>query len=195
MVIVSTLAVYFGREANTLVSIILAALLILFFAPEAAGEISFQLTFAATLGIALLGKRLANFWKKVPVLGEAAAVSLSAFLFTAPMIMFYFGRISVLSPIVNVMVAEAVLPIMVLGFGVATLSLILTPIAQVLAYLAFVPAFYFVKVVQVSSRIPFGQIEVGKGSLVTVIIWYLVLAVGMAIWRQRDNNQFKIINF
>ena len=59
MVLASTLAIYFGREVNTILSIFLAALLILFFAPQALGEISFQLTFAATLGIATMGQRLA----------------------------------------------------------------------------------------------------------------------------------------
>lgn len=239
MVLASTLAVYFGREVNTILSIFLAALLILFFAPQAVGEISFQLTFAATLGIATMGKRLLNF--AGPVIGfppadtrsdlksghkgydqaelrvdgipstgatrtdastrvtlafratsflfsffwQSGAVAISAFLFTAPIIMFYFGRISVLSPLVNILVVEAVLPVMVLGFGLAIFSLVLPPLAQVLAYLAYVPAFYFVKVVEIFAVVPFGQIEAGKGSLTVVIVWYVLLLGMMGVWRNK----------
>ncbi|MEX2028009.1 MAG: ComEC/Rec2 family competence protein, partial [Candidatus Curtissbacteria bacterium] len=153
MVMVSTIAVYAGREVWPIWSLLLAALVILFISPSAAGEISFQLTFAASLGIMTLGKVLARIFARVPVLGENAAVATSAYLFTAPVILFYFGRVSPLAPLVNILVAEAVAPIMVLGFLTAGVSLIFMPLAQILAFLAYVPAFYFVKVVEVFSKI------------------------------------------
>ena len=238
MVLASTLAIYFGREVNTILSIFLAALLILFFAPQALSEISFQLTFAATVGIATMGQRLAAHSFAIvlgrgPVLRQprptssldsnqdpvsltysvaagarrgapsratpafrathfllsffwqSGAVAVSAYLFTAPIIMFYFGRISVLSPLVNILVVEAVLPVMVLGFGMAIFSLILPPLAQILAYLAYVPAFYFVKVVEIFAAVPFGQIEAGKGSWVVAIVWYVLLLGMMGVWRNK----------
>ncbi len=154
MVLVATLAVYFGREVWPVWNLLIAALVILFITPSAIGEVSFQLTFAASLGIMTLGKWLAKVFVRVPIVGENAAVATSAYLFTAPIIFLSFGRVSLWAPLVNVLVAEAVAPIMVLGFLTAIASLIFMPLAQVIAYFAFVPAFYFVKVVEVFSKIP-----------------------------------------
>lgn len=152
MVLASSFAVYFGRESNAVWNLFIAALVILFVWPGAIFEISFQLTFAASFGIMTLGKRLSKAFSKVPVFGENAAVSTSAYLFTAPVVFYHFGRISPLSPFVNVLVAEAVFPIMVFGFLTAISSLIFMPLAQLFAYFAYVPALYFVKVVELFSK-------------------------------------------
>ncbi len=203
MVLASTIAVYFGREVWPVWNLLLAALVILFISPQAVGEASFQLTFAASLGIMTLGRYLENKIVQGPVagsshptssvsissnrdqtrssglrvldgtpsaratprnfvlatrnflfwFGNASAVAISAYIFTLPVIFFTFGRISFWAPVVNVLVAEAVAPIMFLGFAVAGASLIFMPLAQLLAFLAYAPAVYFVKVVEVFAGI------------------------------------------
>jgi len=67
-------------------------------------------------------------------------------------IFWHFQRISLWSPVTNVLIAESVAPIMVLGFFIAASSLIFMPLAQLFAYLAFVPAFYFVKIVEIFAN-------------------------------------------
>ncbi|GEM_PF-7107047 len=197
MVLVSTVAVYFGREVWPVWNLLLAALVIIFITPSALFEVSFQLTFAASLGIMTLGKWMENITRgpgggssrptssvrdrstfgqqesvslralggtpsaaATPrlrhifgILVRVGAVPLSAYLFTAPIIFFNFGRISLVAPFANVLVAEAIFPIMVLGFLTAGASLIFMPLAQVLAYFAFVPAFYFVKMVEIFANL------------------------------------------
>jgi len=152
MVLVSTLAIFLGREASVAWSLLIAALLIVLVWPQALFEVSFQLTFAATLGIVTLGSALQNWLKKLPFLGANAAIATSAYIFTAPVILFYFSRVSPIAPVANILVAEAVFPIMVLGFLIALASLIFMPLAQVLAYLAYVPALYFSEVVRLLAK-------------------------------------------
>src|SRR3989344_2782623 len=60
MVLVSTLAIFAGRQTLPVWQLVLAALVILFFWPQAVFEVSFQLTFAATLGIMTLGRYLGS---------------------------------------------------------------------------------------------------------------------------------------
>lgn len=159
MVALSSIAIYFGRERIAIWSLILAALIILFFSPQALFEISFQLTFAATLGIITLGSTMQNFARKifknpsllVNSLLQNVAVATSAYIFTAPIILFYFERISLMAPLVNVLVAELISPIMILGFLIAGSSLIFMPLAQILAYLAYVPASAFVVLINLFS--------------------------------------------
>ena len=225
MVLFTTMALFFGREIRPVWGLFLAAFVIIFIWPAAISEVSFQLTFAATLGIVTLGQRLsrsnvgparlyptptssldtnpdtepkmspdAAAQSNVPAAFDAAgaragtprpsptskflnllAVPLSAYLFTAPTILYYFGQVSLISPLVNVLVVEAVAPIMTLGFLIAISALIFTPIAQTLAFLAFVPAFYFSQVVRFSASLPVGMLSLGKNSLVFVIAFYILV--------------------
>lgn len=154
MVLVSTLAVFLGREADALWSLFIAAIAIVLIWPQALFEISFQLTFAATLGIVTLGQMLKVRLGKFGLLGNNAAIATSAYIFTAPIILFYFDQVSPIAPIANILVAEVVFPIMVLGFLVVGATLIFMPLAQVLAYLAFVPTFYFSEIVAIMAKIP-----------------------------------------
>ena len=159
MVLFSSIAIYFGREKIALWSLILAALIILFFWPQALLEISFQLTFAATLGIITLGLAIQNLAAKrlrrssliVDSVCANGAIAISAYIFTAPIILFYFSRISPIAPLVNILVAELVSPIMILGFLIAGTSLIFMPLAQIFAYLAYVPATIFVAIINIFS--------------------------------------------
>ena len=84
---------------------------------------------------------------------QVAAIPVSAFLFTAPVILFYFSRVSPIAPLANILVAEAVFPIMILGFLIAISSLIFMPLAQLLAYLAYVPALYFSEIVRLLAKL------------------------------------------
>lgn len=227
MVILSSVAIYFGRQVMPIWSLILAALLIIFIWPQAVFEVSFQLTFAATLGIMTLGQYLTRVLAGpvssflpasaqssqsselsqpsrpedlravgIPYtaatriirsfIADNAAIATSAYLFTAPIILFYFGRISPLAPIANILIAEAVFPVMILGFLVSIISLIFSPLAQVISYIAYVPAFYFVKVVEVFAKFPVEQISFGQGNLAAVLIFYLLILILMWIWGRKS---------
>lgn len=218
MVLVTTLALYFGRETNVLWTMGVAFVIIVFMFPQSLFEVSFQLTFAASFGIVTLGKYLEEFLSAllrdhlrsrgqrsdislhgVQVDGNSktaslqaisqrtfgglvgvsliqnAAIATSAYLFTAPVIIFYFGRISPVAPLANLLVAEAVFPMMILGFATAILSLIFMPLAQVVAYFAFVPAYYFSGVVKVFAALPFAQYSFGQGNWILAFGIYLVL--------------------
>src|SRR3989344_1775143 len=172
MVLFTTLALFFGREISPVWGLFLAAVLIIFIWPAAISEVSFQLTFSATLGIVTLGRLILNLKFKIINL---LAVPFSAYVFTAPIILYYFGQVSLIAPIANVLVVEAVAPVMALGFLVAIASLVFLPLAQILAYLAYVPALYFVKVVEVFSGLNVGQISIGKGNLPFVVVYYALI--------------------
>ena len=221
MVILASVAIYFGRQMMPVWSLILAALLILFVWPQAFFEVSFQLTFAATLGIMTLGRYLSELFagpvssfspapsinsgqavlRVYPERGrratrlirefiaDNAAIATSAYIFTAPIILFYFGRISPLAPLANILIAEAVFPIMILGFLVSIISLIFSPLAQALTYIAYVPAYYFVKVVEVFAKVPVEQISFGKGSLFAVLIFYILIFILLVVWTQKPKSR------
>ncbi len=77
---------------------------------------------------------------------------------------------------------------MALGFLTALFSLVFWPIAQVLAYLAYVPAFYFVKVVEILARLPIDQVILGKNNLFLVLTFYILVISLILVWTQKAKS-------
>ena len=113
------LAPLFRRDGDSLTSLSAALLAILLCSPMAAQSISLQLSFAATLGILLLSGRMyrraadashRKFEKNSGLCGALCfvaanvTVSLGALVFTIPLSAAYFGVLSVVSPLSNLLV-------------------------------------------------------------------------------------------
>jgi competence protein ComEC len=149
------LATLAGRRASRLYALGLAAAVTLAIDPAVAGDVGWQLSFAAVLGILLLASPIRawllawfgrDHWRRA--LAEGIAVTISATLSTAPLIAYVFEEVSLTSLVANVLALPAVAPAMWLGMASAALSQIpgvpLAPLngldALLLAYVAQVAA-------------------------------------------------------
>ncbi len=94
------IAQLFGRRFYQWRTLVFTVWLMLIFKPDLIVDPSFQLSFAALLGL-MLGRNLFGQFKKIPWVGSDLAETLSAQLLVAPIISYHFGRLSVLSPLVN----------------------------------------------------------------------------------------------
>ncbi len=152
----SVLATLAGRRASRFYALVFAAVVLLIVEPGIAGDVGWQLSFAAVLGILLLAAPLrariaarigSRGWRRA--LAEGAAVTIAATLATAPLIAFHFEAISTMTLVANLLALPAVAPAMWLGMlsaaagqvpgaPVAALnaanSLLLAYIAQVAAW-------------------------------------------------------------
>ncbi|MBT4056494.1 ComEC/Rec2 family competence protein, partial [Candidatus Peregrinibacteria bacterium] len=148
MGIISLFAVYFGRKGEIYVSILLAAFLMNLWNPKIAViDIGFQLSFLATLGLVyvspwlekapgLLGKILG----KVPrffLIRENFVLTLSAQVFTLPVILKSFGRISLLCPISNVFVLPFIPFAMIFGFLAVVGSFVVEGVGEGFAFVGY----------------------------------------------------------
>lgn len=162
MAILTMLATLFGRKATTLYLLFLSAILILLFHNEWLTSISFQLSYAATLGLVLFGKSNHKIdkippWKKY--ITDEFRTSLSAQLFTAPLIFLYFGQISLISPLANLLVSWSIVPLMIFGFLTSILGLIHYSLGLLPSYICYILLDYIVRIVQLLSQIPFASIN------------------------------------
>ena len=117
------LATLAGRRASTLYALGLALAVTLAIDPTVAGDVGWQLSFAAVLGIyllagpirdALLGRAGARGgWRRA--LAEGAGVTVAATVATAPLIAFYFEEASLTTLLANLLAMPAVAPAMWLG--------------------------------------------------------------------------------
>lgn len=116
MYIVAAGGFLFRREADSLNSLCLALLLLLFSNPYSIASLSLQLSFAATLGLILFAGRLQRsimrlfagaprlLQKVMRFLAGAVACTICATLFTMPILFSSFGYVSVLSLLSNLLV-------------------------------------------------------------------------------------------
>ena len=152
---VGLMATLAGRRASRLYALGLAAVVTLAIDPGVAGDVGWQLSFAAVLGILLLASPIRAWliaclgpgqWRRA--LAEGIAVTISATLATAPLIAHVFEEVSLTSLVANILALPAVAPAMWLGMVSAALAQIpgvpLAPLngldALLLAYIAQVAA-------------------------------------------------------
>jgi len=161
------ISTYFGRQKAALLGLFLAAIAMLIFNLKLIFEISFQLSFLATLGIILLAANRSqevikekSFLKKAKWgIGENFKTTLAAQIFTLPVIFYNFHRVSLISPLVNVLVGWVVSPITGWGMITAFLGYLFLPLGQVLAWFLWVPLTYFIEVVKFFAKFPGASIE------------------------------------
>jgi len=140
----------YGKRSWALYSLFLSALFITVFWPEWIKTISFQLSFAATLGLIFFGQTKINnsIWREFKT-------SLAAQVFTVPIIFIYFKQVSLISPVANVLVAFLISPLMILGFLTAILGKINYYLGIIPAGLSYGVLTFIVFVIEVLSKLPF----------------------------------------
>ncbi len=186
-----------GRKGDSLAILLFTAFAMTIYNPLVLNfDVSFHLSFLAVLGL-LYTQR---FWEKVfyflPSLfaiKESFVLTLSAFSFTIPIVMFNFGQISVLSPIANMLVGWAIPFAMLFGF----LAVLLYFISPALWILFWVIDYIFLKYVIVIVTI-FWEF---KYSIFKVDFWeyarfleiiYFIFLVFLILFFRKKNKIKKI---
>lgn len=160
MAIIAHVAIIYGFKTYSLYLLFLSAVISLLVKPDWLMSISFQLSYFAVLGIVLFSKsykRVDGFINNlIRDLKIELRTSLSAQVFTSPLIFLYFKEFSLISPISNLLTAGLIAPIMILGFLSAFLGSINYYLGLPFAWLAYGLLRYLVFVIEVLANIPFG---------------------------------------
>jgi len=140
-----------GRLKDAFWALVFAGIVMLFVNPSWLFDLSFQLSFASTLGILVLGQRLKRILK-LPLVGDDLATTLAAQAGILPFMLFAFGGISVLSPVVNGLVLWVVPLVTAGGMVLGILGLLSGFLGRVGLLLLFPPLTFFVKTVELMAR-------------------------------------------
>ncbi len=160
MGILSLFAILSGRRAVPLYILFISFVLFAFFSPSSLGSVSFQLSYAATLGLILFSKprQVKEHWIKKKVL-EELRTTLSAQVFTAPLLFIYFRQVSLVSPLSNVLVSWTVLPLMVFGFLTAVLGKIHLTLGTIPSLISYGFLQYDIFVIESLAKLPFASLS------------------------------------
>ena len=179
MVSVYLLGIYLGRQRSGLTAVAFSAAVMIAIHPKILWQISFQLSFAAVLGLILLTPTLQDWLSRLrmpKVVSDSLAVGLGAILATLPLTAYYFGYTSLVT-LPTTFFASLVLPaIIMITAAAAIIGLAWTPAAQVIGWVDWPLLKYFVLVVQGFAAIPHASIEIGQVKAWLVWTYYGLLA-------------------
>ncbi len=171
---------FFGRGYDVGRALALAALVMVAINPKILiFDVSFQLSFLATLGIVYLSpkleKRLSWITKKFG-LREIISGTLAAQLATLPLIIYKTGVLSLIALPANMLLLPFVPLTMLFGFYAGMLGFISSIIAAPFAYMAYGLLHYELFIVKIFAAIPFAALTIKHVPIVFVLIAYALLA-------------------
>ncbi|MBU0707075.1 ComEC family competence protein [Patescibacteria group bacterium] len=179
MGIVVLLARQVGRLSNVGNVMVLAAWVMVLVNPLVlAYDAGFQLSFLATIGLVYLVPKMEKYFQWVPEhmsLRESLVCTLSATCLTLPLIVYQFGRLSLVAPIANIMILPFIPIIMAIGFGAAMLGFVWIGLGQVVIWMAWLLLSYVIIVVKLFSGLGFASIEIPQMPIAVLIVGYLFI--------------------
>lgn len=183
-----------GRRSDSSRVILFGAVVMLGINPSYLEEIGFQLSFLAVMGINYLYPIIFSWLKKIPKrlqIRSILAVTLSAQIFTLPILVYNFGYISLVAPLTNILVLPILPFVLVLGFMSALMGIISHYLALIFIFPAQILLSYIIQISQFFAGYRFSSIHL-KTSWIFIIIFYLFLAYLVRNWKRK--HSFRIIN-
>jgi len=167
-----------GRKMGVLQLILISTFLIVVVDPTILNfDLSFQLSLVATLSLVFY----ADFWeleisKPWQVwLWEGISLTVAAQILTLPLIFFGFGRISVISPISNLLIGPMIPFLMLLGVVLLVLIYLFPWLVVLVAGLTEILVLVMVSIIDFLAKLPLAQVEFGQGQWMVVIVYYLLV--------------------
>ena len=187
-----------GRPASAFPSIVLAAALMAGWDPLVVHDVSFQLSFAAIIGLVyltpLLQTRGAELLRRGGVetgeggfaafVLESTTMTAGAVAATLPLIALNFGRVSLVAPLSNLLLVPAFPAILGSSALSAVAGVIWTPLGQATGWFAWVMLTYMVELARFFADLPLASIEVSGFGAGHAAASYLAL-VAFAWWLGR----------
>lgn len=187
---IALLAQKVGRLSDSTRAIVITAAIMLLINPMLLRfDVGFQLSFLAMLGIVLLTRPIEGLLRFIPQvvnLRTVISTTLSAQVFTLPILIYNFGRISLVSPITNVLVVPIVDSVMILGFIFAILSSIWWVLGWLFIWPCWLLLEYMLKIIDIFSM-PWMAKTIENISWIWLLAFYVLLSV-LVVWLKKKER-------
>ncbi|MFH0851151.1 MAG: ComEC/Rec2 family competence protein [Candidatus Peregrinibacteria bacterium] len=188
MGILGLFALTAGRRSDVRLAILWTAFFMLMINPKHLWyDGSFQLSFAAVIGLSELSPFIKPYLARLPnVLGvrEALEATIAAQLSAMPLGILLFGNLSLISPLANILVAPAIPLAMLLCALAALTSFLVFPLGQLLAFAGWAVLQWIIVIAESCARIPFAALHFEHASVVLIVAYYIALTA-MVIRHQK----------
>ena len=189
-----------GRGSHTLSALALAAMLMVAFEPVILASLSFQLSFAALLGIAIASPVLEGFTEITGSKRQAAepskltgrirrfvvgslVVSIAASVGTLPLVALHFDAVPIWGALATLLAVPAVPIIIIFSAAVAVVAnlpiailpdILAFPVMATTDYLGFIAGFF--------ANLPPRPIQTGSWAVWMAVFYYVAIAVAVLLW-------------
>lgn len=156
-------------------------------------DAGFQLSFLAVLGLTELAPLLDKWFTRIPsVLGmrEALQMTIAAQLSAVPLIVHLFGRLSLVAPLANLVVAPMIPLAMLFGFVGTIVSFFVFPIGLLIMFIGWGCLEWIVIWTKWLSAIPLASITLPNIHTALITAYYFVVLI--ILWKhQRTTVQLQ----
>lgn len=177
-----------GRQSDAITTLAAASMVLLLENPWAIASVSFQLSFAAVTGLFLLAGPVKNRmlrWKKHPgtvlrFVASGVSATLGASIFTMPLTVYYFGIISIVAPLTNLLGLWAVTGVFTLGL----LSCCLGPVGPYLAWVVTKLGQFVLGLCKWTAAFPYAAAYPQNTALMLWAVLAYVAAMVLLFWKR-----------
>jgi len=151
-------------------------------------DAGFQLSFLATIGLVYVAPQL-DAWigkyrhsARVPArIRQTFVETMSAQLMVLPLLISLFGRVSLISPVTNILVLVAVPYSMAAGFAAGIAGFLWRPAGILSGFVAWVLLEYQLRVISFFAHVPLASVAIGAWVITPLLVFYAVI-----FWRMRS---------
>ncbi len=196
---IAVIGLALGRPSAALISLFLAGLVMLVLNPKSLWDVGFQLSFMATLGLVLFAGPLQQRWQsgvgaRLPrrvsgVVAEGLLLTLAAQATTLPLIILYFGRLSLISFVANALVVPVQSPILLAGIPAIGVGFFSLPLGRIIALVPGVCLWWTTAIVQRLAALPYASVEVGALGRTIAAVYLALFGAGFLWWLFRQEQQ------
>ncbi len=187
------LATYSGRMPDTERLSIFTLALMLFFTPLALFDTGFQLSFLAFLGLVYLSSPLSRLFSGLPsffAIKESVVSTLSAQIFVLPILLFSFGRLSLVSPLANMIILPFVTFLTIFSFCCALLGLFWLQLGSLIALIPQLILMALMFLMRFLAQFSWAEVFLPIPPWFAFVS-YGLLAVFVYYWRQKEKHFLK----
>jgi competence protein ComEC len=160
-------------------AILLALFLMLLFNPKLLlWNVGFQLSFLSILGLIYLSPILNHLLKdliKYEAIRKSLSTTFGAYLFTLPLVLYYFGNLSLSAFLANILILGILPYLMFLGFIFIVFGLFFNFLAKILIWPVWLLLTYILFVIKFLANVPFLSFNLKQIPLFLLIFLYIIL--------------------
>ncbi|MDR0399117.1 MAG: ComEC family competence protein [Endomicrobium sp.] len=174
------IALALDREPLIFNSLALSALFILIFEPQQIFTASFQMSYGATIGIVCFYKDVYGIFRNVKsyllcFFCGVLSVTLAVQIVLIPICMYYFGKVSIISFITNIIIVPLTGVILCLGISFYALSFILKHLAVLVSIILSIILNFVLSITNIMANIKYAVINFEKPTIIELLFYFLFL--------------------
>lgn len=179
MGVISLIALWFGRQYLVGLALLWTAVIMVGLNPQVlVYDVGFQLSFLATMGLIFVSPHLEKYFTFLPEkigIKESVLMTISAQILALPVIIYNFGRLSIVSVLANICVLPFIPLAMFSGFFAVVGGLVSLAVGSMFGFIGYAILEIIIWLVGVFASVKFASIDLEYFAWWMMMAYYLIL--------------------